>query len=254
MKLQILGCSGGIGRGLRTTSMLLDEDILIDAGTGVGDLTLEALCRIDHVFLTHSHLDHVTSLPFLLDTAGPLRDGPITVYALQETIATLQAHLFNWKLWPDFTQIPDTESPWLHFQPIALGETVLLNGRKITPLPALHVVPTVGYLLDSGQASLAFSGDTIACQDFWDVLNQVKNLRYLLIETSFINAENGIAFAARHYYPELLAENLPKLKQPAEIYITHMGPSEQDEIMAEIHAAVSGTRPMKLAHGQQFEF
>ena len=207
MKLTILGCSGGIAAGLRTTSMLLDEDILIDAGTGVGDLSLEAMRRIDHVFLTHSHLDHVTSLPFLLDSVGAMRDQPVTVHALPETIAVLQEHLFNWKLWPDFTQIPNPEHPFLRFEPLQTGQTVELDGRRITALPARHVVPAVGYLLDSGEASLAFSGDTIDCPEFWGVLNQVENLRYLIIEISFADEENDIAHASRHYYPALLAES-----------------------------------------------
>lgn len=254
MELRILGCSGGIGPGLRTTAMLLDEDILIDAGTGVGDLTLEEMSHIDHVFLTHSHLDHVTSLPFLLDTVGAMRDQPVTVHALPETIAILREHLFNWKLWPDFTRIPDPDAPFLRFKAINTGQTVELNGRKITALPARHVVPAVGYLLDSGEARLAFSGDTIDCPEFWEALNQVENLRYLIIETSFANEENDIAHASGHYHPALLAEQLPKLLNQAEIYITHLGPGDQPRIMAEILAGVHGTAPRMLAHGQLFEF
>src|SRR5207342_2805390 len=68
MKLQVLGCSGSIARDCRTTSFLLDDDVLIDAGTGVGDLPLEALARIDHILLTHSHLDHVLGVPLLADS------------------------------------------------------------------------------------------------------------------------------------------------------------------------------------------
>jgi ribonuclease BN (tRNA processing enzyme) len=254
VKLTVLGCSGGIAAGLRTTSMLLDGDILIDAGTGVGDLTLEAMRRIDHVFLTHSHLDHVTSLPFLLDSVGALRERPVTVHALPETIAALREHLFNWKLWPDFTQIPEPGQPFLRFEALHTGQTVELDGRRITALPARHVVPAVGYLLDSGEASLAFSGDTIDCPEFWDVLNLVNNLRYLIIETSFANEEQGIAQASRHYYPALLAEQLPRLQRQAEIFITHLGPSEQDEVMDEIRAAAKEFEPRKLDHGHIFKF
>lgn len=254
MKLTILGCSGGIGAGLRTTSMLLDEDILIDAGTGVGDLTLEAMSLIDHVFLTHSHLDHVASLPFLLDSAGALRDRPVTVHALPETIEILRDHLFNWKLWPDFTQIPKPDHPFLRFEAMHAGQTVELDGRRITALPARHVVPAVGYLLDSGKSSLAFSGDTIDCPEFWAALNQVDNLRYLIIEVSFADEEHDIAHVSRHYYPALLAEQLPRLLKPAEIYITHLGPGDQPRIMSEILAEVHGTAPRMLAHGQLFEF
>ena len=98
MQIRILGCSGGIGGNLRTTSMLLDNDALVDAGTGVGDLSITELLRIDHVFLTHSHLDHVTSLPFLVDTVGPMRDTPVTVHCTQATRKILQEHIFNWKV------------------------------------------------------------------------------------------------------------------------------------------------------------
>ena len=132
--------------------MLLDHDVLIDAGTGVGDLSIEELSHIDHVFLTHSHLDHVASIPFLVDTVGWMRDKPLTVYAIEPTLEILRQHLFNWKLWPDFTQIPDPSAPFLRYKAIVMGETLSLDGRKLTPLPANHVVPAVGYHIDSGRS------------------------------------------------------------------------------------------------------
>jgi len=125
MRLRVLGCSGGIGgRHLRTTSFLVDHDVLIDAGSGVGDLPLAELTRIDHIFVTHSHLDHVTSIPFLVDTVGGMRDRPITVHATAPTIEILRNHLFNWAIWPDFTEIPTPEAPFLRYQEIELGRAV----------------------------------------------------------------------------------------------------------------------------------
>ncbi|HEX6829737.1 MAG TPA: 3',5'-cyclic-nucleotide phosphodiesterase, partial [Burkholderiales bacterium] len=160
MRLRVLGCSGGIGGHLRTTSFLLDRDVLIDAGTGVGDLSLGELAAIDHIFLTHSHLDHVASIPFLVDSVGAMREEPLVVHAARATLDTLRAHIFNWKVWPDFTEIPDPARAYLRYQPMELGETADLNGRRITALPANHTVPAVGFHLDSGRSSLAFSGDT----------------------------------------------------------------------------------------------
>src|SRR5262245_47603676 len=114
MRLRILGCSGGIGgRHLRTTSMLLDDDVLIDGGTGVGDLGLTELARIDHVFLTHSHLDHIASIPLMIDTINHMRTHPLTVHALPATIEVLKQHVFNWSVWPDFTRIPSEDKPAL---------------------------------------------------------------------------------------------------------------------------------------------
>jgi len=234
MRLKILGCSGGIGGNLRTTSMLLDHDILIDAGTGVGDLLVSELSLIDHVFVTHSHMDHVTSIPFLADTVGWMRDKPITVHATEQTLDILKKHLFNWKLWPDFTEIPDAKNPVLKFETITLGKTVELNGRKITPLPANHVVPAVGFQLDSGHASLVFSGDTTTNDPLWREVNRIANLRYLIIETAFCNREKDLAVASKHLCPSMLAEELSKLERPAEIYITHLNPGEGELTMREV--------------------
>jgi cAMP phosphodiesterase len=258
MRLTVLGCSGGIGAGLRTTSLLLDHDILIDAGTGVGDLTLDALARIDHVFVTHSHLDHVTSIPFLVDTVGSLRDKPLTVHALPETIADLRQHLFNWKLWPDFTEIPSAECPALQFSPVTVGSGVTLAGRTVTPIPANHIVPAVGYALDSGKNSLVFTGDTCSCDELWRVVNKLGNLRYFIVETAFSNAERDLAIRSLHLCPSLLLEQLaklaPALRQQAEIFITHLKPGEGDKIMREIALGVSDGSLKMLQHNQIFEF
>ena len=121
MQISILGCSGGIGENLRTTSLLIDDTILIDMGTGVGDLSLEAMQRIDTAFLTHAHLDHIATLPMMLDSVGPQRDKPLLVYAQQETLDDIKTHIFNNRIWPDFTQIPSVEAPFLEFKTITPG-------------------------------------------------------------------------------------------------------------------------------------
>ena len=252
MQVKILGCSGGMGGNLRTTSILVDEDILIDAGTGVGDLSIEQLLRINHVFLTHSHLDHVTSIPFLLDTVMGLRNEPVIVHALPETIDALRSHIFNWKIWPDFNAIPDAQAPLLLYQEIAVGDAVEMAGRTITPLPANHVVPAVGYRLDSGKASLVFTGDTTSCEALWPYVNAIDNLKYLLIETAFCNAEIGLARVAKHLCPSLLAEELAKLHRQPEIFITHLKPGEGEIIMEEIAHMFHPLPPRALQDGQVF--
>lgn len=254
IKLRILGCSGGIGGNFRTTSMLLDNDVLIDAGTGVGDLSVAELCMIDHVFVTHSHLDHITSIPFMVDSVGFMRDKPLTIYATAETLGILKQHMFNWKIWPDFSEIPDSQQPYMRYQVVELGQTINLNGRKITALPAHHVVPAVGYQVDSGIASLVFSGDTTTNDAFWQVVNKITNLRYLIIETAFPNAERKLAEVSKHLCPSMLAEELLKLKSNPEIYITHLKPGDVDLTMREIGECVPGFKPIMLLNGQIFEF
>jgi cAMP phosphodiesterase len=253
MKLRILGCSGGIGGSLRTTSMLLDHDILVDAGTGVGDLSIEELARIDCVFLTHSHLDHVASIPFLVDSVGWMRDRPLTVYAIEPTLEILRQHLFNWKLWPDFTQIPEPAAPFLRFKAVVTGETVSVDGRELTPLPANHVVPAVGYHIDSGRNSLVFTGDTTTNDALWQEVNKIGNLRHVIVETAFCNREKDLAIASKHLCPSLLAEELAKLKRPAEIYITHLKPGEAELTMREVGEYAGEWRPRMLENNQIFE-
>jgi ribonuclease BN (tRNA processing enzyme) len=252
MRIRVLGCSGGIGGSLRTTAFLVDDDILLDAGTGVGDLPLEALAKIDHIFVSHSHLDHVASIPFLVDTVCWMRGSPIVVHGIKDTLDILRAHLFNWKIWPDFTQIPDGDNPFMAYREIAVGETVELGGRRITALPANHTVPAVGYLLDSGRASLAYSGDTTTNPGLWRAVNEAANLRYLIIETAFSNKERDIAVASKHLCPEMLARELENLRARPEVFVTHLKPGEGALTMKEVSEAAGRWRPRMLENHQEF--
>lgn len=255
MRLRVLGCSGGIGgQQNRTTSFLLDEDILIDAGTGVGDLSLSELTMIDHIFITHSHLDHVNSIAFFVDSVGALRPKPVTVYATGPTIDTLKKNLFNWDIWPDFTVIPTPEQPWLRYQVVEVGEVIAINGRKITVLPAIHTVPAVGYLLDSGKGSLVFTGDTGPNDALWNVVNDVENLKFLIIETAFSDKDRRLAELSKHMCPSMLGEELAKLTRPAQIYITHLKPSEIELTMQEIEELSGKIQPQLLQNNHVFEF
>ena len=253
MKLRVLGCSGGIGGNLRTTSFLLDRDILIDAGTGVGELSLTELAAIEHIFVTHSHLDHIACIPLLLDSVGLKRDRPLTIYATDEILEILKQHIFNWKIWPDFSVIPNAQRPVMRYQAIKLGETIVLNGRKITAIPANHTVPAVGYHLDSGAASLVFSGDTTTNDALWTAVNRIENLRYLIIETAFPDSEKDLAILSKHLCPSLLGEELAKFKRDAEVFITHLKPGDAELIMQEIENLADRSRPGMLLNNQEFD-
>lgn len=255
MKLRILGCSGGIGgRHLRTTSMLVDHDILIDAGTGVADLSMAELSVIDHVFITHTHLDHVASLPLMIDTIGDRRQKPLMVYGTEAVLTILRNHIFNWAIWPDFTEIPNAEKPWMRFQAIQVGETITIEQRKITALPVDHTVPAVGYCLDSGAGSLVFSGDTGPCDPFWEAVNRISNLRHLIIECAFSNREERLAQLSKHLCPGMLATELAKLQRDCEIYITHLKPGQIELTMEELEDCLGDFKPRMLQNNQLIEF
>jgi ribonuclease BN (tRNA processing enzyme) len=253
MKLTVLGCSGGIGGpALRTTSLLIDDDILIDAGTGVGDLELDALARIDHVFVTHAHIDHIACLPLMIDAVGERRAAPLVVHCTQATAEILRAHLFNGALWPDFTRIPSSDKPFLRFETLELGERRTLGERVISPLPANHTVPAVGYRIDAPDGSLAFSGDTTVCPEMWVALAQIPALRYLIVETAFPDAQRELAILSKHLCPSMLAEQLPSLPGSFQLLVSHLKPGSADDTMREVRAAVQAHAPVMLDRGQVY--
>jgi ribonuclease BN (tRNA processing enzyme) len=235
MKVRVLGCSGAIAKDCRTTSFLFDDNVLIDAGTGVGDLTLDEMGLIDHVLLTHSHLDHVAALPLMVDSIASRRTTPIKIHALQGTIDALKAHIFNNTIWPDFSRIPSPESPFISFHPLQTGQTLELAGKYFEALPAVHTVPAVGYAVSTGGGCWVFTGDTEQNPAFWNRINQL-DVAMLVIETAFSNRERDLAKLSLHLSPHVLATELDFIDTSKRypIYITHTKPAETELIMAEI--------------------
>ncbi len=254
MQVRVLGCSGGVGVGLRTTSLLLDDDILIDCGTGVGDLSMAELQRIRHVFITHAHLDHICMLPLLVDTIfDDLEGASIQVHASKPVLAVLRKHIFNWQVWPDFFALPDKKIPVLIEAPLENGDTVEINGRCIEALPVEHSVPALGYLVTGEQSKvLAFSGDTGSGVKFWEALNARKRLDYLIVECAYAETERALAEKARHYYPASLARDFSLLEHAPEVFITHLKPACEAAIIVEIAEKIPSIPVRRLQIGHVF--
>lgn len=249
--LRVLGCSGGIAAGLRTTSFLLNDDTLIDAGTGVGDLTLDELRKIDRIFLTHSHLDHICSVGFLADSVGASRTEPITVFGIPETLDNLQKHILNHFIWPDFTAIPSVEHPFLRLQAIEIGQIMQFDRFSITALPVKHSIAANGYAMTSDTGTLVFSGDTGPHPEFWQAIKQYPNLEHLLIETSFTATEQALADVSGHYSSQSIVTDLENLKSTnTRVWISHLKPDGGQHIIQEILGS-SKHLPQKIASLEQ---
>lgn len=254
MQIRVLGCSGGICRGVATTSFLIDKDILIDAGTGVSELTLEEMHPIRHIFITHSHLDHIACIPLLADTLfDSLVGKPIILHAQEKTLDVLREHIFNRDIWPDFTALPDKASAVIKLNSMQAGTSTEIDGRKIEMIPVNHSVPGVGYRLESGGRAFAFSGDTSINDSLWSALNEHDGLDLLFIEAAYANRDIELARLASHYCPEMLALDLHKLKHRPTLCISHLKPGEEDIIMEECRAALPGWELKQLRSGDVFE-
>lgn len=255
MIIRVLGCSGAIAAGCRTTSFLLDDSVLIDAGTGVGDLELEELAKINHILISHSHLDHVLSIGLLADSVMRLRAahrrGPVVVHALPDTLAALRDHIFNGVIWPDFTRLPSVEAPVLQFQPIAVGQTLSLAGRRIEVLSAAHTVPAVGFAVDAGAEAgwWVYTGDTGPNPALWKRLASMK-VAHLVIETAFSDEERQLARISGHLCPTVLREEMAQLGGCVDVHITHVKPGELEAVMDEIARFDAPHRVHALKAGQ----
>lgn len=240
MKMHVLGCAGGIGGQQRlTTCLAVDHDILLDAGTGIASLSLDQLTAIDHVFVTHSHLDHVAGLALLVDAVQGKRTGSITVHATGKVIEILKKHLFNWVLWPDFTAIPNQECPVMRWQEIAYGATIDIRGRLITPYPVSHTAGSAAYWVRSASGGFLFTGDMSSTPGLWDRLGNEPLLRQVIVDCSFVNAERELADKSMHFCAQTLRDEIRSLPKSVEILIYHLKPGQENRIMQELQADAS---------------
>jgi 3',5'-cyclic-nucleotide phosphodiesterase len=255
MKLQVLGCAGGIGgRERLTTCLLLDDDILLDAGTGLASLDMEQLVRIEHIFLSHSHLDHITGLALLADAVLGKRVGPVTIHATEKVIATLKSHFFNWLIWPDFTTIPTVEDPVLRWEPLKIGVPVDLQGRVITANPVNHAVDAVSYLVHQNKQAFLFTGDMATTPALWDKMKHDIALSKIIVDCSFTNADVELAAVSGHYCPQSLLDDIKGMPPAVDFLIYHLKPGQEDMIMQELQGAANGRSFEALKCGDQFIF
>lgn len=254
MDIRVLGCSGGVGVDLRTTTLLVDDDILIDAGTGVGDLSIEEMAKIRHIFVTHSHLDHIACIPLLIDTLFDQIKQPVTIHAQAATLKALQNHIFNNVIWPDFSKLPSIDNPVMCFQEMAPGEKWSEKERQIEMIKVNHIVPGVGYCIENSSSVFAFSGDTTSNDKFWERLNQYEKLDVLIVETAFPNHDIELCRQAGHYCANLLSADLAKLRHKnTKVYISHNKPGLETQIFSECKEAIQTHSIHSLSTGQKFE-
>jgi len=240
----VLGCYGGQLLGFHLTSLLVNDSILLDAGSPTESLDLEGQFAIRHIFVSHTHLDHIKDIAFLADNRSLKRMGgastnrQIVVHSLPENIEVMRQDFFNNRVWPNFERIPSTKDPILVFEPIEAEQTVEVEGVKVTAIEVNHPVPCTGFLVDQGDKQFIYTADTGSTDRIWEVANAQSNLKGIVVDCSFPNAYEDLAEMSGHLTPNGMARELAKFEQLGKVpvYLYHMKPETLDVLTAEVSA------------------
>jgi ribonuclease BN (tRNA processing enzyme) len=236
MEIEVLGSYGGQSDGCRMTCLVVDGTVALDAGSLSQVLPVERQQQVQSIVLSHSHMDHTTSLPFFVENVfGKLRDA-VDVYASPATIYAVRKHLFNNDVWPDFTRIPNPLLPALRFHELADERPVEIDGVRFTPIPVDHLVPTYGFLIEKGDAAFLWSSDTGPTKRLWEIANQTRNLAAMALEVSFENALQPIADLSLHLTPQTVASELRQLKRRMPVLLHHLKPASVRRIQEQVRA------------------
>lgn len=246
MNLRVLGCSGSDLPGQHLASFLLEKSILLDAGSVTSALELAEQARIEHIFVTHPHLDHIKDILFLADNLIEFFAGsnrlPLQIHGLPDVLDAIATHLLNDTIWPDFTVIPE-KSPVLTYAPMTPGVPVTIGDVSIATWPVNHARAASGYVIwkGNGAQNLAYTGDTGPCDAWWRYCNDLPfPIQNLITEASFPSELESLANASRHLTPKLLRTELAKLQAKPRVFIYHMKAPFAPKIEEELRQELSG--------------
>jgi cAMP phosphodiesterase len=253
MKFRVLGCYGGNIPGLGMTAFLVNDTLAMDAGWVSGALTLKEQVKVKDILISHSHLDHTCTLPFLIDNNFSAPGFSLRIYAIAEVIASMKNHLFNNHTWPDFTSLPNDLTPVLKLVEVQPEAPFVINGLSIRAVKVSHIVPTTGFILEDKKGAIAFSSDTGPTDRFWEIVNTVDRLKAVITETSFPNELQDLANVSGHLTPATLGPELEKLKKDVPVYLYGGKPKHLGKIERQVKA-LKRRRLQMLVQGKTYNF
>jgi ribonuclease BN (tRNA processing enzyme) len=239
MQVKIIGGHGGVTKNYHATSYLIDESLLIDAGSVASGLDIQAQLKIDHILISHAHLDHIKDLAFICDNCFGLRDKPFQVYCFDKVHQAIKNHLFNDIIWPDFSVLPTESKPTITFNEIVAEKEIILGDYKVLPVHVNHPVNKpgegMGFIVEKGDTAILFTQDTKATERIWEIGKRYKNLKAIFTEVSFPNKLQNVADISDHHSPATIKEELKKMPKDVPIYLGHLKPNYQEELIQEIN-------------------
>lgn len=252
MRLKVLGAYGSEGQGQRPSAFLVDDRVLVDAGTVGGALSVPEQIAVEHALLSHAHLDHTVGLAFLADTLAMVApERSITACSIGPVMDTLRAHVFNDMLWPNFTVIPSPGEAVLRLRTLAEAAEARVGDLWVTPVPVSHTVPTAGFIVHDGETGFVYSGDTGPTVRLWNAAREMRGLKALVVETAFPNRLDGLARASGHLTPAMLEREMDKMPPDLPVWIFHVKPQLCQETAEEL-AQIDPARILILEQGKTY--
>lgn len=236
MQVRIIGGHGGVSPGFRATSYLIDGRLLIDAGSVASGLPIAEQAKINHILISHSHLDHISDLAFLSDNCFGMKAVPFEVYTSPKTHKNIMTHLLNDEIWPDFTKLPSKENPTLRFHEITSEESIVLGDYKVTPVKVNHPAGGHGFIVEKNEVAVVFTQDTGPTELIWEVAHKIKNIKGIFTEVSFPNSLMQVAIDSMHHTPSTINEEIKKMPKDVPIFLGHLKPNYQEQLFEEISA------------------
>lgn len=234
MLVRIIGGHGGVSPGFKATSYLIDGKLLIDAGSVASGIQIEEQSNIDHILISHAHLDHISDLAFLADNCFGMKGKPFEIYANSPIKDAIKTHLLNDIIWPDFSLLPTKENPTLRFHDILPETWIELGDYRILPIPVNHQAGALGFIIERKNTTVVFTQDTGPTDKIWEYAKQIKNLKAIFSEVSFPNALLKVATDSQHHTPATMKEEIKKMPKNVPIFLGHLKPNFQHQLFQEI--------------------
>ncbi len=234
-------------------TFLINGTVAIDAGSIGFHGTPQEQGRVRNVLLTHSHADHIASLPMLLINDYEPGKDCIRVWATHATQEALRAHVFNGVIWPDLEEIGTPESPFIRWGDLVPEVPVEIEGLRYTPITVDHTVPTLAFLVESQECSLVIGGDSAPTDELWRRARELNNLRAVFLEASFPNHETELASVSKHLRPETFAEEVAKMPAGLPFYAVHLKPGPAQQIEEEL-AQLGNPNIQVCVPGEEYVF
>lgn len=254
MKIAVLGGHGGLAKGFETTSYLIDDVLLVDAGAVASTLSIEGQKNIQYILISHSHLDHIKDLAFICDNCFAMRPGPFNVYTHKTVKKIIEDHFFNDLIWPDFTALPNKTNPTMTIHPIEEEKLLKLGDYEITPVKVKHANDAMGFIIEKGESAVVLTLDTMKTDRIWEVARANPKIKAIFTEVSFPNSLSKVAEVSEHHTSQSIFEELPKMPKDVPIILTHIKPNFKDVIEKEV-AALGEKRFRVLQNdGEVFQF